>query len=112
MENAMKQTRTEQFLERQREEIDRASVRRMMDDQDRELGRGRHRSGGGLGGGNLVDGLIIGAIIGLFWLLWQALKYSTLGLFYGGRWVFRKMRKDQVEPPSLPHDEFSEEHEA
>jgi len=109
----MKQTRTEQFLERQREEMDRASVRRMLDDQDRELGRGRYcRSGSVSSGGNLVDGLIIGAIIGLFWLLWQALKYSTLGLFYGGRWTFRKIRKDKLAPPPLPQDEFSEEHEA
>jgi hypothetical protein len=108
----MTQTRTEQILERQREEMDRASVRRMMDDQDRELGRGRYRNSGGVGGGNLVDGLIIGAIIGLFWLLWQVLKYSTLGLFYGSRWAFRKMRKDEVLPPSLPRDELTEEHEA
>jgi hypothetical protein len=109
----MKQTRTEQFLERQREEMDRASVRRMLDDQDRELGRGRYRSSASVSsGGNLVDGLIIGAIIGLFWLLWQALKYSTLGLFYGGRWAFRKIRKDKLAPPPLPQDEFSEEHEA
>jgi hypothetical protein len=109
----MKQTRTEQFLERQREEMDRASVRRMLDDQDRELGRGRYRnSGGTASGGNLVDGLIIGAIIGLFWLLWQALKCSTLGLFYGGRWAFRKMRKANVTPHSLPRDEFGDAHDA
>jgi hypothetical protein len=109
----MVETRTSKMADIRREEMERLAVRRMADNQDRELGRGRYRSSGSVSsGGNLVDGLIIGAIIGLFWLLWQALKYSTLGLFYGGRWVFRKIRKDKLAPPPLPQDEFSEEHEA
>ena len=109
----MVETRTSHLADVRRDEMERLAVRRMADNQDREMGRGRYRnSGGGLvNGGSIVDGLIIGAIVGLFWLLWLALKYSTLGFFYGGRWAFRKMRKDKAVPASLPHDEFSDEHD-
>jgi hypothetical protein len=95
----MVETRASRMADIRREEMERLDVRRMADNQDKALGRGRYANTGGrlINSGSLVDGLIIGAVMGLLWLLWKAVQYTCLGAFYAVRWCFRRIGRPKTE---------------
>jgi hypothetical protein len=82
----MVETRTSEIQRTINDEQLRLSVRKRM------LGSNDMRGPSTLGraGGSIVDGLALAIIAGIFWCLWQALKWTGIGIFRGSRFLYMK----------------------
>jgi hypothetical protein len=80
-------TRTEELFEIRQDEEQRQIVRKRYEDQRRDM---RGPSTAGRIGGSIVDGLALAIITGIFWCLWQALKWTSIGIFRGSKFLYTK----------------------
>ena len=82
----MVETRTNEIQRTINEEQLRQSVRKRMSGANDMRGP----SNIGRAGGSALDGLVLAIITGIFWCLWQALKWTGIGVYRLGKLAYNK----------------------